>query len=291
MINTATWERSVYPGMRVLIKDAEEAFAPEHPRLFNVLSSSQAYEEEFSWAGLGSFQTKPEGRPVANDEPVPGVYKRYNQATWGLSFRVTLEMRMFEKYGQIRQISEDLGDSCRESIEVLLSGILNTSLTTNGPDGVPLFSTAHPLLRGGTFSNRLSTLADLHYVSYSQMLTLFETTVSHEGRKRRMTPSLLWYGPHLDMKGQELLQSPDRPDTINRAKNVLRKVQPFMYHYLSSATMWGMKAARDFTRVFFALRPTVSKSFDWATEDFMVKELFMLSYGYTDPRGWFLGNQ
>ena len=290
-ITTGEFERTLYPALKVVIKDAEEKLAPEYTALFNVADTDRAYDEEWSWGGLGGPVAKTEGTGVSFSKIVPGYYKRYNQATFGLGFIVTLEMRTFEKYGIIGQLASDLGDSIREGIEVLASGVLNTSLTDAGPDGEYLFSTAHPILRGGTQSNRLSTLADVSFTSYAQMLTMAETVVSNEGRKRRMTPSMLWHTPQLEVKVNELLQSTDRPDTANRAKNVLRKVQPFMYHYLSSTTMWGLKASKDFSRIYFAMRPKPSKAYDFKTENYMVKELFMLASGYSDYRGFFLGNQ
>ncbi|MBU2052399.1 Mu-like prophage major head subunit gpT family protein, partial [Patescibacteria group bacterium] len=208
-ITAAQFERALYPALRVVIKDQEEALAPEYKSLFNVLSTSKAYEEEWSYGGFGAPSLKQEGRPVQYGDMVTGYYKKYNQATYGLAYRVTLEMRQFEKYGVIREAAADLGDANREGIEVLCSGLLNTGLTATGPDSSYLFATNHPLLRGGTQSNRLSTLADLDVVSYQQLCTIFETMTSAEGRKRRMTPSMLWYSPLLEYKVKTILESTD----------------------------------------------------------------------------------
>lgn len=291
MITMVQFERAVYPALRAVIKNQEEMLAPEYASLFNVMTTNRAYEEEWGWGGFGAPALKTEGRSVQFGDLVTGYYKRYNQATYGLGFRVTLEMRTFEKYGVINEAGTDLGDSIREGIEVLASGILNTALTATGPDGKALFATDHPLLRGGTQSNRLSTLADLSVISYQQACTIFETMRSAEGRRRRMTPSMLWFAPQLEYKAKELLQSPDRPDTANRAKNVVRQTKPFMYHYLTSPTMWGLKATKDYSRIFFAMRPQTSKGYDFETDDYLVKTLFMIALGYTDWRGWLLGNQ
>lgn len=291
MITAAQFERSLYPALRVVVKDQEEMLAPEYPSLFNVSTTTQAYEDDWSWGGFGSPAIKKEGRSVQFGDLVTGYSKRYYQATYGLAFRVTLEMRMFEKYGIINQAAVDLGDSIREGIEVLSSGLLNTALTATGPDGKYLFATDHPLLRGGTQANRLSTLADLSVTSYQQACTIFETMKSAEGRRRRMTPSLLWFAPQLEYKAKQLLESSDNPETANRAKNVIRKTRPFMYHYLTSSTMWGLKATKDYTRVIFALKPSTTKGYDFQTDDYLVKCLFMIGTGYTDWRGWLLGNQ
>ena len=291
-ITTGQFERALYPALRVVIKDAEEELMPEYTVMFNVLDTSRAYEEEWTWAGLGLPAAKPEGQPTAQSMPVTGYYTRYNQATYGLLYRVTLEMRQFEKYGVIRELGHDLGSSIHEGIELLTSGILNLGTTTNLADGVPLFSLVHPIYRGGTQSNRLSTLSDLTYTSYQQLLTMFETVLSNEGRKRRLTPSVLWHAPAMEWKAREILESTDRPDTANRAVSTIhnRRVTRFMWHYGTSSTVWGMKGLKTFDRVFFGMRPTTSKGFEFDTEDFKVKELFMVSYGVTDYRGWFLGN-
>ena len=117
-----------------------------------------------------------------------------------------------------------MAEARRKTREVTAANPFNTGFTAaTGPDGVSLFSTAHPLIGGGSQSNRLSYATDPDVTSIQLTLTMMRTTVDHRGKRIRIPPKKAIFPPALEFIGAELLGGTDRPDTANRAINAFRR--------------------------------------------------------------------
>jgi len=71
-----------------------------------------------------------------------------------LSIGASHQVRRDDKSGFWRERAPDLGFSARQTKEILHADVFNSN--TTGPDGVALFASNHPNIRGGTQSNILS---------------------------------------------------------------------------------------------------------------------------------------
>ncbi|GAG95157.1 unnamed protein product, partial [marine sediment metagenome] len=124
--------------------------------LFDTRTSNKAYEDRMRVAGLGRLALKPEGTPVAFDDPVQGARTRVVHQTYALGFRVTMEMYQDELFGIIEKMPADLGDSARDHQERLAWDLINDgnlgarhTVLDDQTAGAPLFAATHIALKSG----------------------------------------------------------------------------------------------------------------------------------------------
>src|SRR5215203_3722641 len=155
----------IAPGYRKVIFDTYRERPVEGNKLVNMGRANRAYIEDVNMAGFGTLLEKPEGGRVIYQDPLQGNPKRYTFSTYGLGFRITQEMMEDDLYGIVgNKFSRALGRSVRHNFEVVAHSILNNAfnpLFYGFEAGIPLVSTLHGNLRGGTQSNRPAVDADL----------------------------------------------------------------------------------------------------------------------------------
>jgi hypothetical protein len=234
-------------------------FPDEFSEVYRMESSSRSIEQTTEVTGFGQFAVVPEGGDTRYDEALPGFNKTYVHAQYGLGFRVTKVAMDDDKFGVVRKLATELGRSGKETKEVTAANTFNTGFTTAiGPDGVPLFSTAHPLIGGGVQSNKLSYATDPDVTSMQLVLTLARTSVDHRGKKQRIPPKKAIFPPNLEFIGAELLGGVDRPDTANRAINAFRRRSGMpsfdtwqVWDYLTDPDAWFIEADAGDTELRF----------------------------------------
>jgi len=151
-----------------------------------------------------------------------------------------------------------LSDSAQETIEVLAADVINNgwSSSYNGPDGVPLFSTAHPNVGGGTQGNTPSTQADLSVTSLQAALQTIEDMTDERGKKA-MTKAVLLVVPTGNMwTAHELLKSEYKPYVGNNEVNALqmKDLTYFIYHYMTDSDSWILLAQKSKLKIKFFWR-------------------------------------
>ncbi len=189
-------------------------------KLFDTKTSTKAYEDRLRVAGLGTFQVKPEGTPVAFSDPVEGTRRRVIHTTYALGFRVTKESIGDDQWDIIKQMPGDLGDSGRDHQERIAWDLINDGYAGNrhtGLDGLSLFSTVHTRLRPelGTQSNALSPAVQLSVTGLETIMTLASTTQSEEGRYVDLDQALLVIEPTEQHNAYVLLNTTMKPGSTN----------------------------------------------------------------------------
>jgi len=268
--------------------------APEmtYQRVFNVRDSERAYEEILSLVGLGLFKKKDEGSPVDYDKFTEGYSKRYAHDTFANGYMVTWEAAEDDLDGVINQVTPELAESARRSIEISAYDDLNSGFTTSvtGMDGVAFFSASHPLAfpSGGTFSNLVS--GDLAQGTLESALNVFEQMKNDRGLLIGMEPKNLIVPTQLKWLTHELLRSQLRSDTANNAANALTMVglDPLVIRYLTNPENWFVSCSPDQHRLMYYWRkePFSDSYVDPETLNLKVKMLFRMSHGVADWRGW-----
>jgi hypothetical protein len=66
---------------------------PVYTKIFDVRSSSRKYEKITGFSGFGSLVGKTEGTPLTYDDPYQGYDTTFTHNTYGLGFRVTMELQ------------------------------------------------------------------------------------------------------------------------------------------------------------------------------------------------------
>jgi phage major head subunit gpT-like protein len=216
--------QAMLPAIDEVVMTKYSEFPDEYSEVFRMESSSRSIEQTTEVTGFGQFSVVPEGKDTVYDQALPGFNKTYVHAQYSLGFRVTKVAMDDDKFGVVQKLATELGRSAKETKEVVAANVINTGFTSStGPDGVSLFNTAHPLIGGGTQSNRLSYATDPDVTSMQLVLTLMRSTVDHRGKKIRIPPKKAIFPQNLEFVGAELLGGVDRPDTANRAINAFKR--------------------------------------------------------------------
>ena len=216
--------QSMLPAIDEVVMTKYSRFPDEFSEVFRMESSDRSIEQTTEVTGFGQFAVIPEGDTTRFDEALPAFNKTYVHGQYGLGFKVTKVAMDDDRFGVVRKLATELGRSAKETVEVTAAAVFNNGFTSaNGPDGVPLFSTAHPLVGGGTQTNKLAYASDPDVTSIQLALTDIRNTVDHRGKKLRIPPKQAIFPPQLEFIGAELLGGPDRSDTANRAINAFKR--------------------------------------------------------------------
>ena len=290
----AQFQRLFFPGLREFLflgyKEKPEQFSV----MLNVKDSASAFEEDFTSAGVGLFVRNDEAVEVAEDRFVPGLSVRWDHVDYALRMGFSHPFIRDAKYNIWNDRAKDMGYSARQTEEILCADLFNSGFTVNGFDNVPLFASNHPIIRGGgssgqTQSNLLPNASTVSVISVRAMLVMFRKFFDQTGERRiALTPRWLWHPPDIEWDVLEILKSAGRPDTANRADNVIRnKLEPFTWDYLTNIKYWGILCEKSEHKIKVYLREkfAVREYMEDKTETEWVQARISFSRSYSDYIG------
>lgn len=301
-MNRSQFNKFIVPGLFSAAKESYKQKSNEAiwKKLCSVKTSDRAYEESAYWGGLGLPVVKPEGKEISYDDPVPGPTKRWNHITYGLGLRITEETIEDILYPSIptkmSAQSKELTASFVELWEVLVHDIINSGTVTTshtGGDGLAIFSTSHPNLRGGTWSNLLSPAADLSVTSLQAAIDAFTLTKNDEGRYQVIKPRYILVHPNNAWKSYELLESGYDPETANNSINSIKKwgLTPIVSPFLTDTDAFTLLADpphEDGGVIAYMRRSvTVKQDSDFETGDMKIKATARFSVEVNKPNNMF----
>lgn len=228
-------------------------------------------------ASFGVVPIKAEGADVTYDELAQGFDKTYTADTYELAFRTSKEALDDEQEEVVSDAARALGQSMAYTYNTDHANLFNNGFTTTtgSPDGVALFSSAHPLVGGGTQSNILATAADLSVQSLRDMLNAIGDMTDDAGKLISWTPGKLLVPMELSWLAEELLGSPDRPDTSDRAINAFRtnKLSWVATPYLTDPDAFFLLAPpmQHQVRTYWRERPNVMHDWDFSSSSMLIK--------------------
>ncbi len=252
------------------------------------------YHEEPVLYGFGAAPELPDGMPVTYQSGGVLFIQRYVYRVYGLAFALTKVLVEDGDHIRIGQTyARHLAQSLIETKETLGANILNRAFTGGayvGGDGVSLVNTAHPI-SGGTFSNQLTTAANLSQTSLEQMLIQIRNAVDNNGKRIRLTPKKIVTGPSNVFQAEVLLKSALRAGTANNDINPVKSLgmldggQANLSRISSTTAWWIQTDAPEGLKL--AMRRGLEKSMegDFETDSMRYKATERYAYGWTDPRG------
>jgi phage major head subunit gpT-like protein len=286
--------RALGPAAATVFFNRVKRRDPEYQKWIKVLRSKRAWEEYIHFAGLGPFVPKVEGRVYTFDEPIEGTPARFIHNTYGLAYRVTLEMVEDDDYGIINRLADELGKAAWYNKEVQAASVLNNGFNAAfvGHDGQPLFSTAHPTLGGGTASNRPAVHADIGVATLQAAIEAFENMTDDRGMPVMMVPKHIVTGPAQIWTVQEILQSDYNPYATDagNAQNIIKSnygLQLTVSHFLSDPDAWYLLSDKDDHELVMYIRvdDEFNSDDDVLTGDLINTGRHRLSTGFRDWRG------
>jgi len=177
--------------------------------------------------------------------------------------------------------------------QVKAAAILNqgfSSAVTYG-DGQSLFSTAHPLVSGGTNSNRPSTAADLNETSLEAAVIQIAGWTDERGLLIAAKPRKLVVPPALQFVATRLLETELRVATADNDVNALKSMNSIpegftINHYLTDTNAWFLltdvpNGLKHFVRT--PMQTGMDADFDTGNARYKARERY--SFGVSDPLG------
>ena len=295
-ISRAQLLKELLPGLNALFGLEYASYGEEHKELFEVETSERSFEEETKLSGFNAAPVKNEGQAIAYDNAQEAWTARYNHETIALGFSITEEAIEDNLYDSLsKRYTKALARAMAYTKQVKAAAIINNGFNAQylGGDGQTLFSTAHPLVSGGTNSNTFSTSPDLNETSLEAATIQIAGWTDERGLLIAAKPRKLVVPPNQMFVAKRLLDTELRVGTSDNDINALKsmgtisegfKVNHFLTdthgYYILTDVPNGLKM---FERT--PLQNSMDGDFDTGNVRYKSRERY--SFGWSDPLGAF----
>ena len=295
-ISRAQLLKELLPGLNALFGLEYARYGEEHKEIYDTETSERSFEEETKLSGFSAAPVKNEGSAIAYDNGQEAWTARYNHETIALGFSITEEAMEDNLYDSLSaRYTKALARGMAYTKQVKAAAVINngfTSAVTYG-DGVSLFSTAHPLVSGGTNSNRPATAADLNETSLESAVIQIAAWTDERSLLIAAKPKKLIIPPALMFVATRLLETSLRVGTTDNDINAIKNNGSIpegytVNHFLTDANGWYLttdvpNGLKHFVRT--PLSTSMDGDFDTGNTRYKARERY--SFGVSDPLGIF----
>ena len=295
-ISRAQLLKELLPGLNALYGLEYARYGEEHKEFYETEKSERSFEEETKLAGFGAAPVKNEGSAIAYDNAQEAFTSRYNHETIALGFSITEEAVEDNLYDSLSaRYTKALARGMAYTKQVKAASVINNGFSANyiGGDGVSLFSTAHPLVNGGTNSNRPATAADLNETSLEAAVIQIAAWTDEKGLLIAAKPRKLVVPPQLMFVATRLLETSLRVGTTDNDINALKNNGSIpegycVNHFLTDTNGWYLttdvpNGLKHFVRT--PMATSMDGDFDTGNVRYKARERY--SFGWSDPLGIF----
>jgi hypothetical protein len=295
-ISRAQLLKELLPGLNALFGLEYARYGEQHKEIYETETSERSFEEETKLSGFSAAPVKNEGSAIAYDNAQEAWTARYNHETIAMGFSITEEAVEDNLYDSLSaRYTKALARAMAYTKQVKAAYILNNAFT-GGPtygDGVVLCSTAHPLVSGGTNSNRPTTGADLNETSLENAVIQIAAWTDERGLLIAAKPKKLVVPPSLQFVATRLLETSLRVGTTDNDINALKNNGSIpegytVNNFLTDTNGWFLltdvpNGLKHFTRM--PLSNSMDGDFDTGNVRYKSRERY--SFGVSDPLGIF----
>ena len=295
-ISRAQLLKELLPGLNALFGMEYARYGEEHKEIYDTETSERSFEEETKLSGFSAAPVKNEGSAIAYDNAQEAWTTRYNHETIALGFSITEEAIEDNLYDSLSaRYTKGLARAMAYTKQVKAAAIINNGFSGQyvGGDGVALFSTAHPLVSGGTNSNRPATAADLNETSLENAVIQIAAWTDERGLLIAAKPKKLIVPPALQFVATRLLETNLRVGTTDNDINALKNNGSIpegytINHYLTDINGWYLttdvpNGLKHFVRT--PLQNSMDGDFDTGNVRYKARERY--SFGWSDPLGMY----
>ena len=295
-ISRAQLLKELLPGLNALFGLEYSRYGEEHKELYEVESSERSFEEETKLSGFSAAPVKNEGSAIAYDNAQEAWTTRYNHETIALGFSITEEAVEDNLYDSLSaRYTKGLARAMAYTKQVKGAAVINNGFSAAYPggDGVALFSTAHPLVNGGTNSNRPSVGADLNETSLEAAVIQSAAWTDERGLLIAAKPKKMIVPPALQFVATRLLETSLRVGTTDNDINALKSNGSIpegyaINHFLTDTNGWYLTTDVPNGLKHFVRSPLAnSMDGDFDTGNVRYKSRERYSFGWSDPLGVF----
>jgi hypothetical protein len=294
-INTSSFAKALWPGVNTWWGKAYSEYPIEWDKLFEKHSSRKAFEEDVGVSGFGLASVKAEGAPITYDTERQSFISRYTHVVYASGFIITREIYEDDQYDVVGQRKANaLAFSMRQTKEIIGANVYNRAFNASytGGDGVTLLNSAHPNYAGGTWSNILSTAADLSEASLEQACIDIAGFTNDRGLLIAVRPESLIIPRQQIFEAERILKTAGRVGTDNNDLNAIKTMgmipKIITNHYLTDTDAWFIRTdVKDGMKYFERRADEFAMDEVFDTENAKYKATMRFSFGWTDPRALF----
>ena len=290
--------KELLPGLNALFGMEYKRYGEEHKEIYETETSERSFEEETKLAGFAAAPVKSEGSAISYDNAQEAWTARYSHETIAMGFSITEEAMEDNLYDSLSaRYTKALARAMAYTKQVKAAAILNTGFTGTGNptygDGKVLFATDHPLVSGGTNSNRPTTGADLNETSLEAAVIQIAAWTDERGLLIAAKPRKLIVPPALQFVATRLLETSLRVGTTDNDINALKNNGSIpegytVNHFLTDTNAWFLctdvpNGLKHFVRT--PMSTSMDGDFDTGNTRYKARERY--SFGVSDPLGAF----
>lgn len=296
-MNRTLFRKQLQLGLNAVFGMKYRSYPEQWRDIYEIVTADKAVEEQVQEMGLGAGRVKSEGAGIAYDSGRELWFSRFEAETIALAFAITEEAEEDGLYGSIgKKYASALARSMQYTKEIKGASILNngfdTSGANNGGDGKPLFSTAHPLGGGGTWSNTLTIQADLSETSLEALSIQIDGTTDDRGIPAMLKIKKAIIPKELKFVIERLLAGVERPGTADRDINAMNKMGTVpdwsVNLFLTDPNAFFLVTDADGGLQHFKRKPLsrgIEGDFETGNMRYKARERYV--FGWHEPRGAF----
>ena len=294
-ISRAQLLKELLPGLNALFGLEYKTYQEEHKEIYETETSERSFEEETKLSGFSAAPVKAEGAAIAYDNAQEAWTARYSHETIALGFSITEEAVEDNLYDSLsKRYTKALARAMAYTKQVKAASVLNNGFSSSyvGGDGKALFAADHPLVSGGTNSNRL-TASDLNETSLEAAVIQIAGWTDERGLLIAAKPGKLIVPPALMFTAKRLLDTELRVATADNDINALKAMGSIpggytVNHFLTDTNAWFLttdvpNGLKHFVRM--PLSNSMDGDFDTGNVRYKARERY--SFGVSDPLGIF----
>ena len=293
-ISRAQLLKELLPGLNALFGLEYKKYGEEHREIFETETSERSFEEETKLSGFSAAPVKNEGAAMSYDNAQEAWTARYQHETIAMGFSITEEAIEDNLYDSLSaRYTKALARAMAYTKQVKAAAILNNAFASGVTygDGQTLISTAHPLVSGGTNSNRPTVAADLNETSLENAVIQIAAWTDERGLLIAARPTKLVVPPALQFVATRLLETELRVSTADNDINAIKNNGSIsggytINHYLTDTNAWFLTSdvpngLKHFVRT--PLQNSMDADFDTGNSRYKARERY--SFGVSDPLG------
>lgn len=258
---TPEWVDALDAPFRTIYNEVVENEEPKmmYDKIFHVLGSDKAFEEDAAFSGIGLLEETAELQALPYEDADPGWITTYVHREFKKGRQVSKKMVQDEKWNIISNLPKTLALAKVHTFETAAADVFNGGFTVGGtglatftaPDGQALFSASHVNRRGNiTQSNYITTA--LSTAALETATTAMQNRKDSKGNTIVFHPDTLIVPPALQWKARNILEANgsigNNYNDINTMKGALNLI---VWPYLTSSTAWFLIDSTAHQLIFF----------------------------------------
>ena len=247
-MSTPEWVDALDDLFRTIYNETIDNEAPKlmYDKIFHVIQSNQAFEEDAAFTGIGLLEETAELGAVPYEDPDPSWITTYVHREFKKGRMVSKRLVQDNKWHLIESLPKSLALAKQRTFETAAADVLNFGFVAgggglaafDGADGQALFSATHTNKKGTiSQSNRITTA--LSTSALETVVTLMQNRLDSKGQIITFNPDTLIVHPNNRFKARNILEADGSIgndfNDINTMKGALNLI---VWPYLKNPTAW-----------------------------------------------------